>query len=172
MVRKAGIGCIISMVSTPPICRNVYLSLRGLAISHGVGIAQYDDHSATDVLCLGLRFKRKKTKVIVVMIVLNTIMWSLATSYMAVSFQQNFHAFLREHGADRPEVFEDNASPSIYSQLSLESDDVSIVRKSVPANAANDVNYSLSSVMESSSGGFGFYGIVNVGYSLYPLPCY
>ncbi|PBL03948.1 hypothetical protein ARMGADRAFT_1070451 [Armillaria gallica] len=66
-------------------------------------------------------FKRKKTKVIVVMIVLNTIMWSLATSHMAVSFQQNFHAFLREHGADRPEVFEDNASPSIHSQLSLKS---------------------------------------------------
>ncbi|KAK0470083.1 uncharacterized protein EV420DRAFT_1634512 [Desarmillaria tabescens] len=66
-------------------------------------------------------FKRKKTKVIIVMIILNTIMWALATSHMAVSFQQNFHAFLREHGADRSEVFEDNASPSIYSQLSLES---------------------------------------------------
>ncbi|KAK0495213.1 hypothetical protein EDD18DRAFT_1171277 [Armillaria luteobubalina] len=65
-------------------------------------------------------FNRKKTKVIVVMIVLNAIMWSLATSHVALSFQQNLHAILREHGADRPEVFEDNASPSIYSQLSLE----------------------------------------------------
>ncbi|KAK0480341.1 hypothetical protein IW261DRAFT_1607810 [Armillaria novae-zelandiae] len=65
-------------------------------------------------------FNRKKTKVIIVMIVLNTIMWSSATSQVAVSFQQNFHAFLWEHGADRPEAFEDNASPSIFSQRSLE----------------------------------------------------
>ncbi|KAK0213911.1 hypothetical protein IW262DRAFT_1515321 [Armillaria fumosa] len=46
-------------------------------------------------------FDQKKTKVIFVMIVLNAIMWLLATSHVGVSFHKNFHAFLWEHGADR-----------------------------------------------------------------------
>ncbi|KAK0472273.1 hypothetical protein IW261DRAFT_815788 [Armillaria novae-zelandiae] len=65
--------------------------------------------------------KKKKTKVIIAMTVLNSIMWAVATSHMSVSFQQNFVAFLKQHAADGSNVFEDNASPRIYSQLSLES---------------------------------------------------
>ncbi|KAK0185243.1 hypothetical protein F5146DRAFT_200163 [Armillaria mellea] len=67
-----------------------------------------------------LLFKRKRTTVIIVMTVLNIIMWVVATSHMAISFEQNFHAFLFRHAADDPTVWEDNASPNIYSQISLE----------------------------------------------------
>ncbi|SJK99069.1 uncharacterized protein ARMOST_02354 [Armillaria ostoyae] len=48
-------------------------------------------------------------------------MWAVATSHMSVSFQQNYVAFLRQHAAEGSDVLEDNASPTIYSQLSLES---------------------------------------------------
>ncbi|KAK0209275.1 hypothetical protein DFS33DRAFT_1308840 [Desarmillaria ectypa] len=67
------------------------------------------------------RFKRKKTKVIVAMAVLNSIMWIVATSHMSISFQQNFNAFLHKHAADNPTAFEDNAAPNIYLQILLES---------------------------------------------------
>ncbi|KAK0439950.1 uncharacterized protein EV420DRAFT_1583047 [Desarmillaria tabescens] len=67
-----------------------------------------------------LLMKKKKTKVIMVMTVLNSIMWAVATSHMSVSFQQNYFAFLKQHAAEGGDVFEDNASPTIYSQLSLE----------------------------------------------------
>ncbi len=69
--------------------------------------------------------KKKKTKVIIAMTVLNSIMWAVATSHMSVSFQQNYVAFLKQHAAEGSDVFEDNASPTIYSQLSLESINVS-----------------------------------------------
>lgn len=68
-----------------------------------------------------LLFKRKKTKVIVVMTVLNSIMWMVATSHMSISFQQNFQAFLHQHAADNPTAFEDNSAPNIYLQILLES---------------------------------------------------
>ncbi|KAK0436531.1 hypothetical protein EV421DRAFT_1739488 [Armillaria borealis] len=68
-----------------------------------------------------LLFKRKKTKVIVAMTVLNSIMWAVATSHMSISFQQNFHAFLHQHAADNPTAFEDNSAPNIYLQILLES---------------------------------------------------
>ncbi|KAK0203317.1 hypothetical protein DFS33DRAFT_784965 [Desarmillaria ectypa] len=68
-----------------------------------------------------LLMKKTKTKVIMAMIVLNSIMWAVATSHMSVSFQQNYFAFLKQHAAESSNVFEDNASPTIYSQLSLES---------------------------------------------------
>ncbi|SJL02997.1 uncharacterized protein ARMOST_06342 [Armillaria ostoyae] len=67
-----------------------------------------------------LLFKRKRTAVIIVMTVLNIVMWVVATSHMVISFEQNFHAFLYRHAADDPTVWEDNASPNIYSQISLE----------------------------------------------------
>ncbi|KAK0479576.1 hypothetical protein IW261DRAFT_146816 [Armillaria novae-zelandiae] len=67
-----------------------------------------------------LLFKRKRTTVIIVMTVLNIVMWIVATSHMAISFEQNYHAFLFRHAADDPTVWEDNASPNIYSQISLE----------------------------------------------------
>ncbi|PBK93425.1 hypothetical protein ARMGADRAFT_1012321 [Armillaria gallica] len=67
-----------------------------------------------------LLFKRKRSAVIIVMTVLNIVMWVVATSHMAISFEQNFHAFLYRHAADDPTVWEDNASPNIYSQISLE----------------------------------------------------
>ncbi|KAK0450578.1 uncharacterized protein EV420DRAFT_741017 [Desarmillaria tabescens] len=62
----------------------------------------------------------EKTKVIVVMTVLNSIMWTVATSHMAISFQQNFDAFLHNHAADNPVAFEDNSAPNIYLQILLE----------------------------------------------------
>ncbi|KAK0193141.1 hypothetical protein F5146DRAFT_979740 [Armillaria mellea] len=71
-------------------------------------------------MCL-LLMKRNKTKVIITMIVVNSIMWAVATSHMSVSFRQNYVAFLKQHAADGSGVFEDNASPTIYSQLTLES---------------------------------------------------
>ncbi|KAG7452806.1 uncharacterized protein BT62DRAFT_925347 [Guyanagaster necrorhizus] len=67
-----------------------------------------------------LIFKRQKTKVVKIMIALNTIMWSLATSHLAVSFSQNYQAIFREHGVEDPTAFEDSASPWICTQLSLE----------------------------------------------------
>ncbi|KAK0201340.1 hypothetical protein DFS33DRAFT_1439247 [Desarmillaria ectypa] len=68
-----------------------------------------------------LLMKKTKTKVIIAMIVLNSIMWAVATSHMSVSFQQNYFAFLKQHAAEGSNVFEDNSSPMIYSQLSLAS---------------------------------------------------
>ncbi|KAK0435272.1 hypothetical protein EV421DRAFT_1836296 [Armillaria borealis] len=68
-----------------------------------------------------LIMKKKKTKTIIAMTVVNSIMWAVATSHMSVSFQQNYVAFLKQHAAEGSDVFEDNASPTIYSQLSLES---------------------------------------------------
>ncbi|KAK0444607.1 uncharacterized protein EV420DRAFT_1573831 [Desarmillaria tabescens] len=72
----------------------------------------------TDIIGI---MKKKKTNVIIAMTVLNSIMWALATSHMAVSFRQNFLAFLKQHAAEGGDVLEDNSSPTIYSQLSLES---------------------------------------------------
>ncbi|KAG7451797.1 uncharacterized protein BT62DRAFT_265755 [Guyanagaster necrorhizus] len=68
-----------------------------------------------------LLFKRKRTTVIIVMTVLNTIMWMVAASHMALSFEQKFHAFLFGHAADHPTVSEDNDLPIIYSRMLLES---------------------------------------------------
>ncbi|KAK0210289.1 hypothetical protein DFS33DRAFT_277116 [Desarmillaria ectypa] len=62
----------------------------------------------------------KKTRVVNIMIALNTIMWSLATSHLAVSFNQNYRAIFRDHGVEDPAVFENNASPWICTELSLE----------------------------------------------------
>ncbi|KAG7445405.1 uncharacterized protein BT62DRAFT_933240 [Guyanagaster necrorhizus] len=67
-----------------------------------------------------LIFKRKKSKVIVSMIILNVIMWSVSTAHAAVSFDEKFRGFLRENGAADPLVFENNAAPRVLAQLSLE----------------------------------------------------
>ncbi|KAK0204544.1 hypothetical protein DFS33DRAFT_665163 [Desarmillaria ectypa] len=67
-----------------------------------------------------LIFKRKKSKVIVSMIILNIIMWSVSTAHAAVSFDEKFLGFLRENGAQNPLVFENNAAPRVLAQLSLE----------------------------------------------------
>ncbi|PBK93416.1 hypothetical protein ARMGADRAFT_1164960 [Armillaria gallica] len=73
-----------------------------------------------------LLFKRKKTKVIVVMTVLNSIMWAVATSYMSINFQQILHAFLHQHAADNPTAFKDNSAPNICWQILLESTNIVI----------------------------------------------
>ncbi|PBK64479.1 hypothetical protein ARMSODRAFT_463459 [Armillaria solidipes] len=64
--------------------------------------------------------KKKKTKVVNIMIALNTIMWSLATSHLAVSFNQNYRGIFRDHGVEDPTEFENNASPWICTELALE----------------------------------------------------
>ncbi|KAK0458465.1 uncharacterized protein EV420DRAFT_1642811 [Desarmillaria tabescens] len=64
--------------------------------------------------------KRKKTRVVNIMIALNIIMWSLATSHLAVSFNQNYQAIFRDHGIEDPTKFENDSSPWICTELSLE----------------------------------------------------
>ncbi|PBL03943.1 hypothetical protein ARMGADRAFT_1004608 [Armillaria gallica] len=67
-----------------------------------------------------LVFKRKKSKVIISMIILNIIMWSVSTAHAGVSFDEKFMGFLRENGAQNPLVFENNGAPRVFAQLSLE----------------------------------------------------
>ncbi len=104
--------------------RNVHRPLASVNVSATVGSVQlfrvYVDNSVG-------RFKRKKSAVIIVMTMLNIVMWVVATSHMAISFEQNFHAFLYRHAADDPTVWEDNASPNIYSQISLEAVNVCVI---------------------------------------------
>ncbi|KAK0434902.1 hypothetical protein EV421DRAFT_1269278 [Armillaria borealis] len=64
--------------------------------------------------------KKKKTRVVNIMMALNTIMWSLATSHLAVSFNQNYRGIFRDHGVEDPTEFENNASPWICTELALE----------------------------------------------------
>ncbi len=61
------------------------------------------------------------------MIALNTIMWSLATSHLAVSFNQNYRGIFRDHGVEDPTEFENNASPWICTELALENVNVSVM---------------------------------------------
>ncbi|SJK99801.1 uncharacterized protein ARMOST_03112 [Armillaria ostoyae] len=67
-----------------------------------------------------LIFKRKKSKVIVSMIILNIIMWSVSTAHAAVSFDEKFIGFLRENGAQNSSVFDNNAAPRIFAQQTVE----------------------------------------------------
>ncbi|PBK79810.1 hypothetical protein ARMGADRAFT_1021309 [Armillaria gallica] len=66
-----------------------------------------------------LVFKRRKSKVIISIIILNIIMWSVSTAHAAVSFDDKFMGFLRENGAQNPLVFENSAAPRVFAQLSL-----------------------------------------------------
>ncbi|KAK0193534.1 hypothetical protein F5146DRAFT_1134193 [Armillaria mellea] len=67
-----------------------------------------------------LIFKRKKSTVIISMIILNIVMWSVSTAHAGVSFDEKFRGFLREDGAHNPSVFENNGAPRVFAQLSLE----------------------------------------------------
>ncbi|KAK0480338.1 hypothetical protein IW261DRAFT_1564060 [Armillaria novae-zelandiae] len=67
-----------------------------------------------------LIFKRKKSNVIISMIILNILMWSVSTAHAGVSFDEKFTGFLREDGAHNPFVFENNGAPRVLSQLTLE----------------------------------------------------
>ncbi|KAK0472287.1 hypothetical protein IW261DRAFT_816771 [Armillaria novae-zelandiae] len=90
-------------------------------IALGLEILLNGMYTSLFIASMYLLLKKKKTKVIIAMTILNSIMWAVATSHMSVSFQQNYVAFLKQRAADGSDVFEDNASPTIYSQLSLES---------------------------------------------------
>ncbi|KAK0235618.1 hypothetical protein EDD85DRAFT_791084 [Armillaria nabsnona] len=66
-----------------------------------------------------LIFRRKKSKVIIIMIVLNTIMWSVATTNIAMTMNKDAVRFLRQNGIENITVFDDYATPEIYLQLGL-----------------------------------------------------
>ncbi|KAK0204553.1 hypothetical protein DFS33DRAFT_1273644 [Desarmillaria ectypa] len=67
-----------------------------------------------------IRFKREKTKVIIAMIVLNTIMWSVSTTHVMITIVKIHWVYLR--GAEHGDVItiENNRSPGLYSLLTLE----------------------------------------------------
>ncbi|PBK71575.1 hypothetical protein ARMSODRAFT_1016589 [Armillaria solidipes] len=91
-------------------------------IAIGLEVLLHEDvHRSLASINVSFAFKRKKTKVIVAMTVVNSVMWAVATSHMAIRFQQNFNAFLHLHAADNPKAFEDNSAPNIYLQIFLES---------------------------------------------------
>ncbi|KAK0430688.1 hypothetical protein EV421DRAFT_244984 [Armillaria borealis] len=67
-----------------------------------------------------LIFRRKKPKVVIMMIVLNTIMWSVTTTNVTMSINKNAVRFLRQNGIENITVFNEYATPEIYLQLVLE----------------------------------------------------
>lgn len=70
--------------------------------------------------CLG-RFKREKSKVVIVMIVLNTIMWFMSTTHVTIAIIKIHWVYLRgtEHGGDTMVLEGNNTPPRLYS-LALE----------------------------------------------------
>ncbi len=54
------------------------------------------------------------------MIVLNTIMWSVATTNVAITMNKDAVRFLRQNGIENITVFDEYATPEIYLKLALE----------------------------------------------------
>ncbi|KAK0218394.1 hypothetical protein EDD85DRAFT_1029313 [Armillaria nabsnona] len=69
-----------------------------------------------------LIFKREKSKVFIVMMVLNTIMWFASTSHVTITIIKIHGVYLRgtEHGTNIITLEGDNTSPGLYSLLALE----------------------------------------------------
>ncbi|KAK0235622.1 hypothetical protein EDD85DRAFT_1008740 [Armillaria nabsnona] len=69
-----------------------------------------------------LIFKREKAKVVIVMIVLNTIMWLMSTTHVTIAIIKIHWVYLRgtEHGGDAMVLEGNNTSPGLYSLLALE----------------------------------------------------
>ncbi|KAK0470064.1 uncharacterized protein EV420DRAFT_87920 [Desarmillaria tabescens] len=67
-----------------------------------------------------LIFRRKKPKVVIIMIILNTIMWSVVTTNVALNMNINGVRFLRQNGTGNTAVFDNYATPKLYLQLALE----------------------------------------------------
>ncbi|PBK75321.1 hypothetical protein ARMSODRAFT_1079620 [Armillaria solidipes] len=62
----------------------------------------------------------EKTKVIVTMTVLNTIMWSMSTGHVTLNFEKTFQGFFWENEIKNSSVLEDDSSPVVLSQLIME----------------------------------------------------
>ncbi|KAK0213907.1 hypothetical protein IW262DRAFT_1466469 [Armillaria fumosa] len=67
-----------------------------------------------------LLFRRKKTKVIIAMTVLNIIMWLMSTGHVTLNFEKTFREFFWENGFQDSSVLEDDANPVVLSQLVME----------------------------------------------------
>ncbi|KAK0204548.1 hypothetical protein DFS33DRAFT_1382436 [Desarmillaria ectypa] len=67
-----------------------------------------------------LLFRWKKTKVIITMAILNTIMWFMSTGHVTLNFEKKFQGFFLENGIENDNVLEDNSSLEVLSQLVLE----------------------------------------------------
>lgn len=67
-----------------------------------------------------LIFRKKKSRVIIIMIVLNTIMWSVATTNVVMNMYKNTTRFLRQNGFENIAIFDEYATLEIYLQLVLE----------------------------------------------------
>ncbi len=103
------------------------------------------------------------------MIILNIIMWSVSTAHAAVSFDEKFMGFLRENGAQNPLVFENNAAPRVFAQLSLECVNVcSSLTIGVDYQNDNTSCYSSCSETESFYGERGYSGNATDGYFVCP----
>lgn len=67
-----------------------------------------------------LLFKKKKSRVVTVMTLMNFLMYVVATAHMIINFRQNFAAFLWRNGANDESVFHNTSSATQWSQLLLE----------------------------------------------------
>ncbi|KAK0184834.1 hypothetical protein F5146DRAFT_1073870 [Armillaria mellea] len=65
-------------------------------------------------------FKKKKSRVITVMTLMNFLMYTVGTAHMIINFRQNFAAFLWHNGANDESVFHNTSSATQWSQLLLE----------------------------------------------------
>ncbi|KAK0474909.1 hypothetical protein IW261DRAFT_1648914 [Armillaria novae-zelandiae] len=102
------------MSTSPPPLEAFFIALQAEILLYGMYTCLFAS-SLYILLC-----KKKKTRVVNIMIALNTIMWSLATAHLAVSFNQNYRGIFRDHGVENPTAFENNASPWICTELALE----------------------------------------------------
>ncbi|KAK0472489.1 hypothetical protein IW261DRAFT_1507675 [Armillaria novae-zelandiae] len=66
------------------------------------------------------RFKKKKSRVVNVMTLMNFLMYIVGTAHMIINFRQNFAAFLWHNGANDESVFHNTSSATQWSQLLLE----------------------------------------------------
>ncbi|KAK0480329.1 hypothetical protein IW261DRAFT_128676 [Armillaria novae-zelandiae] len=67
-----------------------------------------------------LLFRRKKTKVIIAMTVLNIIMWLMSTGHVTLNFANTFRGFFWDNGIQDSSVLEDDANSVVLSQLTME----------------------------------------------------
>ncbi|KAK0470071.1 uncharacterized protein EV420DRAFT_88381 [Desarmillaria tabescens] len=67
-----------------------------------------------------LIFKKEKSKVVVTMIVLNTIMWSVSTTHVTINLIKIHWVYLRGAEKDNIMIVENNMSPGLYPLLALE----------------------------------------------------
>ncbi|PBL03953.1 hypothetical protein ARMGADRAFT_39002 [Armillaria gallica] len=67
-----------------------------------------------------LLLRRKKTKVIITMTVLNIIMWLMSTGHVTLNFEKTFRGFFWENGIQDSSVLEDDSNPVVLSQLVME----------------------------------------------------